>query len=144
VPVLASFVHEAIAHGAGAEADPRVPAFLDALGETIAASRSRVCLVAGADLAHVGPRFGDPEAVTAARLRELEEADRGMLEAVVAGDAPAFFESAARDRDARRVCGLSPIYVLLRALEQPRGTLRRYAQWPDPQGTVTFASVVVR
>ena len=144
VPVLASFVHEAIAHGAGAEADPRVPAFLDALGETIAASRSRVCLVAGADLAHVGPRFGDPEAVTAARLRELEEADRGMLEAVVAGDAPAFFESAARDRDARRVCGLSPIYVLLRALEEPRGTLRRYAQWPDPQGTVTFASVVVR
>ena len=144
VPVLASFVHEAIAHGGGAEEDPRVPAFLDALGETIAASRSRVCLVAGADLAHAGPRFGDPEAVTAARLRELEAADRGMLEAVVAGDAPAFFESAARDQDARRVCGLSPIYVLLRALEQPRGTLRRYAQWPDPQGTVTFASVVVR
>jgi len=143
VPVLASFVHEAIAHGRGAEDDPRVPAFLGALGETIAASRQRVCLIAGADLAHVGPRFGDTSAVTAERLREVEAADREMLAAVEAGDARAFFESAARDGDERRVCGLSPIYALLRALGRPRGTLRRYAQWPDPQGTVTFASVVV-
>jgi MEMO1 family protein len=143
VPVLASFVHEALARGGGVEDDPRVPAFLDALAETMAAARRRVCLVAGADLAHVGPRFGDPAAVTATRLREVEDADRGMLETVVAGDARAFFESAARDGDARRVCGLSPMYVLLRTLAGRRGSLRRYAQWPDPEGTVTFASVVI-
>jgi AmmeMemoRadiSam system protein B len=143
VPVLASFVHEAIACGRTPEADPRVARFLDALAETIAALPRRICVIAGADLAHVGPRFGDPEEVTAGWLADVEREDRAMLAAVEAGDAAAFFESAARDGDRRRVCGLSPIYAALRALEGAQGTLRRYAQWPDPQGTVTFASVAL-
>ncbi len=143
LPVLASFVHEAIARGRGPEDDPRIPRFLDALAETIAASGRRACVIAGADLAHVGPRFGDPEDVTPERLRDVERDDRAMLDAVASGEPGAFFESAARDGDRRRVCGLSPIYALLRALGRPRGTLKRYAQWPDPQGTVTFASVVL-
>ena len=77
-----------------------------------------------------------------AELEEIGTEDRAMLEAVLAGDAEAFFESVARDGDRRRICGLSPIYALLRALGGTRGALRRYAQWPDPQGVVTFASVV--
>jgi AmmeMemoRadiSam system protein B len=143
VPVLASFVHEAIARGQSPEADARVPRFLDALAETIAASGRRVCVIAGADLAHVGPRFGDPEPVGPAWLADLEREDRAMLATVEAGDATAFFESAARDDDRRRVCGLSPIYATLKVLGRSAGSLRRYDQWPDPQGTVTFASVVL-
>jgi len=101
-----------------------------------------VALIAGADLAHVGPRFGDPQPVSPAELVEIGGADRAMLEAVEAGDAEGFFDSVARDGDARRICGLSPIYALLRGLGGTRGALKRYAQWPDPQGVVTFASVV--
>ena len=142
VPVLTSFVHEALARGVHPEDDARVPAFLDALGNTIAASRRRVTFIAGADLAHVGPRFGDPEPVSPAGLAAIDREDRQMLAAVEAGDAAAFFESARRDGDRRRICGLSPIYTLLRALGGARGTLRRYGQWPDPRGVVSFASVV--
>jgi AmmeMemoRadiSam system protein B len=141
VPVLTSFAHEALARGCGPEQDPRVPRFLDALGETIAASGRRVAFVAGADLAHVGPRFGDPAPVSAQDLERIGGEDRAMLAAVEAGSAEAFFESVARDEDRRRICGLSPIYALLRALGGGPGTLKRYAQWPDPQGVVTFASV---
>ena len=65
-----------------------------------------------------------------------------MLEAVEAGDADAFFDSVRRDGDRRRICGLSPIYTLLRALGGARGTLRTYGQWPDPEGVVSFASLV--
>jgi hypothetical protein len=65
-----------------------------------------------------------------------------MLESVTALDHRGFFESAAKDGDRRRVCGLSPIYALLRTVSAGSGTLLKYAQWPDPQGTVTFASVV--
>jgi AmmeMemoRadiSam system protein B len=143
VPVLASFVHEALALGRSPEDDSRVPRFLDALADAIAASGRRVCVIAGADLAHVGPQFGDSESVTPAWQRDLEAEDRAMLDTVEAGDARAFFESARRDGDRRRVCGLSPIYALLRVLPAARGELRRYAQWPDPGGTVTFASVAV-
>jgi AmmeMemoRadiSam system protein B len=120
-----------------------VPRFLDALGETIAASSRSVCIIAGADLAHVGPRFGDPDPVSPPFLAEVEREDLAMLSTVTAGDAQAFFESAAKDGDRRRICGLSPIYALLRTVGDASGALRRYGQWPDPQGTVTFASVVM-
>lgn len=142
VPVLTSFAHEALVQGRRPDDDPRVPRFLEALAETVAASGRRVAFVAGADLAHVGPRFGDARPVSAAELERVEREDRDMLGSVVAGDPEAFFASVARDDDRRRICGLSPIYTLLRALGGARGTLTRYGQWPDPQGVVTFASVV--
>jgi len=142
VPVLTSFAHEAMLRGRGPEADPRVPKFLDALAETVAASGRSVAYVAGADLAHVGPRFGDPEPVSGAEMESIAAQDRMMLEAVVAADAAAFYDAVARDGDSRRICGFSPIYTLLRALGARRGTLRQYSQWPDPQGVVTFAAVV--
>lgn len=141
VPVLASFAHEAITAGRRPEDDPRVLRFLEALGETIAAAGRRAVFIAGADLAHVGPRFGDPTPVTPAELVGLARDDRATLASVEACDPAAFFDDAARDGDARRICGLSPIWALLRSLGDGAGTLRRYAQWPDPEGVVTFASV---
>ena len=142
VPILASFLHESLVGGREPEADPRVPRFLDALGETIAASRRKVCVIAGVDLAHVGPRFGDADPVGPSRLASLESEDRATLEAVAAVDPRAFYESVAKDGDSRRICGLSPIYTLLRCLPGGSGRLLRYAQWPDPQAVVTFASIV--
>ncbi|HET8533380.1 MAG TPA: AmmeMemoRadiSam system protein B [Methylomirabilota bacterium] len=141
LPVLASYLHEAVWAGTEPEGDRRVPRFLDALRETIAASTRRVCLVAGVDLAHVGPRFGDPDQNTEGSLATVERADRAMLESVVAGDARGFFDQVAADRDARRICGLSPIYSLLRLLPEGPGRLLQYRQWPDPEGAVTFCAV---
>lgn len=142
VPLLASFLHEAVWRGSEPEADPRAPRFLEALGETLAASRRRVCLVAGVDLAHVGPRFGDAALNTEESLGRVEADDRAMLAAVTAGDPGAFFGAVARDGDARRICGLSPIYAFLRALPGVPGRLLRYSQWPDPEGAVTFCAAV--
>jgi len=142
VPVLASFAHEAMHRGQHPDDDARVPRFLEALAETIAAGGRRVALIAGADLAHVGPRFGDPEPVDAAELSRIEREDTAMLESVAAGDPRAFFESVASDDDRRRICGYSPIYALLRALGESIGSVKRYGQWPDPNGVVSFASVV--
>ena len=142
VPVLASFAHEAMHRGLRPDDDPRVPRFLDALAETIAAGGQRVALIAGADLAHMGPRFGDPEPVGGPELTRIEREDTAMLEPVEAGDAQAFFDSVAADGDRRRICGYSPIYALLRSLGRVSGRVTRYGQWPDPNGIVSFASVV--
>src|SRR5262249_23544871 len=79
LPVLASYLHEAIWTKGDPERDPRVPRFIDALLETIAASRRRVCLIAGVDLAHVGPRFGDAEPNTPGGLDAVRSADLDML-----------------------------------------------------------------
>ena len=142
VPVLASFAHEAMHRGRRPDDDPRVPRFLDALAETIAAGGQRVAVIAGADLAHVGPRFGDAEPVGAPELARIEREDTVMLESVAGGDPDAFFESVASDGDRRRICGYSPIYALLRSLPGVTGNVKRYGQWPDPNGVVSFASVV--
>jgi hypothetical protein len=142
VPVLTSFAHEAIMARTGPEADPRVARFFAALQETVAAWGRRVAFIAGADLAHVGPRFGDPEPVSETARSSIERQDRAMLEPVAAGDARGFFEAVAAEGDRRRICGLSPIYALLRALGGRRGTVRRYGMWPDPEGVVSYASVV--
>ena len=142
VPILTSFAHEAMARGTSPSETDAVRRFHDALGETIAAMGRRVVFVAGADLAHVGPQFGDPEPLSADDLVRVEQEDRAMLESVEGGDADGFFASVARDEDRRRICGLSPIYSLLRMVGNGPGVLRRYGQWPDPQGTVTFASIV--
>jgi AmmeMemoRadiSam system protein B len=144
VPVLASFAHEALARGREPEADARVPRFLDAVMETATASGRRVAFGAGADLAHVGPRFGDADPVSPAELARIEREDRAMLETVTRADAGAFFASVAADGDRRRICGYSPIYALLRCLSGATGVLRHYGQWPDPQAVVTHASVVLR
>jgi AmmeMemoRadiSam system protein B len=142
VPILTSFAHEALTRGTGPEHDPRVAEFLDALVDTAAASGRRVAWVAGADLAHVGPRFGDARPLDAAAMTRIETEDRAMLEAVEAGDAGAFFASVAGDRDRRRICGLSPIYTMLRVLGGRRGELRHYGHTHDPECLVSFTSVV--
>src|SRR5262249_37751687 len=126
VPVLTSFAHEAMLRRQQPDDDPRVARFFDALAETIAANGPRVPAIPGADLAHVGPRFGDAEPVGAPELARIQREDTAMLEPVAAGDPQAFFESVASDCDRRRICGYSPIYALLRALGGATGTVMRY------------------
>ena len=116
VPLLASFVHECLARGVAPGDDPPIGRMLGALRDTLAAVPRRYCLIAGADLAHVGPRFGDPERISAARLARIEAEDRALLSLVAAADPGGFFAAVRADGDSRRICGLSPIYALLATL----------------------------
>ncbi len=122
---------------------PEVEEFLAAFRDTTASSGGRTLVLASADLAHVGPRFGDPSPVTPGQLREIAGADREMLGVVEHGDAAGFFRAVVRDGDRRRICGLPPIYAMLSVLPGARGTTLRYSQWPDPAGTVTFAALAL-
>jgi AmmeMemoRadiSam system protein B len=99
--------------------DSAVEKFLEALRSIVEERAGRAVVVAGADLAHVGPRFGDARP-SAAQLAALGATDRTSLERAVAPSAPDFWAHVAGDLDTRRVCGLAPIYSLLRTL--PRGT----------------------
>jgi hypothetical protein len=97
-----------------------------------------VVIVAGADLAHVGPRFGDAQAFDAEARDGLERADRASLDQATSVDAAGFWDDVASDLDERRVCGLAPIWTLLAALGPsgraaggPRGRLLHYEQTVD-------------
>jgi AmmeMemoRadiSam system protein B len=142
VPILCLSFHSLIASSGSPSQDSEVAAFIEALGEAIATSGRRCCLIASADLAHVGPRFGDHEPVDNHRLREVAQKDLTMLERVVERDAEGFFAAVQAEEDRLRICGLSSIYTLLGTLGAGQGKLLNYSQWPDPSGTVTFASVI--
>jgi hypothetical protein len=141
VPILASFAHECLVRRESPAHKREIEGLLDAVRDAIAAVPRRYCLVAGADLAHVGLRFGDEWRVGRRELARIRAEDRALLVPLVQADAEAFFAEAMHQQDRNRICGLSPIYALLRLLPEGPGRLLYYGQWPDPEGTVTFASV---
>ncbi len=133
VPILAGLGEEQ-----SRRKDPRktkaVAKFLDALRELVAKRGDRVVVVAGADLAHVGPRFGDAKPHDAEQRRALEKRDRASLDLALGRDARAFWEHVAEDLDQRRVCGLAPVFSLLDVLpEAKRGSLLHYEQTVDDE-----------
>ncbi|MDA0999224.1 MAG: AmmeMemoRadiSam system protein B [bacterium] len=146
VPILVGSFGEFIHTQSSPAGSEKFESFLAALQGAIGGAEEsgrKVCLLASVDLAHVGPQFGDAEAVDAEQLAMLAQEDRASLDAVCRGDAEAFYWSVAKDGDRRKVCGLAPIYTILRALENCRGEVLRYSQWPDPNGTVTFCSMAL-
>ncbi len=111
--------------------------FLAALGRAVRGRRA--CFVAGADLAHVGPLYGDGRPPTAREAAAVEADDRRTLAYVEAGDAEGFHRDAVRDDARRRLCGTAPIYAALRA--SGRGArLLHYERWTDGCDSVSFAA----
>lgn len=145
VPILVGSFHDLIAQGSSPGSDPEIAAMVRAVRETMAELPRSYCLVAGADLAHVGRRFGDASGPTEATMREVERRDREFLGQVETGEAEAVFRSIAEDRDQRRVCGYPPIYMTLSCLERSAGRLLQYRQWVDFQAgaAVTFAGIAI-
>ena len=88
-------------------------------------------VVAGADLSHVGPEFGDEEPLSDEWLAEVRQRDQQALEAVVAGDARGFLDRVAAGQNPTRVCSAGCIYVLMAALPEGNGTLLHYHQAVD-------------
>ena len=105
---------------------------MDGVRALVEARPGRVVVVAGANLAHVGPRFGDEHAFDARKRAALENADRSSLERATAVDGAGFWADVARDLEERRVCGLAPIWSLLQSVSGgSRGRLLHYEQTVD-------------
>jgi hypothetical protein len=132
VPILAGLGEEQ-SSGKAPRTTAAVARFLDALRSGIEKRNGRVVIVAGADMAHVGPRFGDATPHDGKKRLALEKTDRASLELATSVDAPAFWEHVAADLDQRRVCGLAPIFSLVDVLPSAaRGELLHYEQNVDP------------
>jgi hypothetical protein len=131
VPVLAGLGAQQVS-GEDPARDARVTRFLDGVRALVEARPGRVVVVAGADLAHVGPRFGDERPWDAAQREALEAADRTSLEHAAALDRSGFWTHVAGDLDERRVCGLAPIWSLLHSVGGgARGRVLHYEQTVD-------------
>jgi AmmeMemoRadiSam system protein B len=133
VPILAG-LGEHQARGTQPAQDKKVAKFLGAVREIVEARPGKVIVVAGADLAHVGPRFGDPSPFNALARKELEATDRASLAHAVDKTSADFWSHVASDLETRRVCGLAPIFSLLEVLpEKSHGKVLHYEQTIDDE-----------
>jgi AmmeMemoRadiSam system protein B len=143
VPILTGSFHEVIEKGISPMEFKPIRQFIDALKEAVSSLGREVCYIASADLAHMGVQFGDRDGVSEYGLRVIAQEDQEMLEYAEKMEGEGFFSSISRERDRRKICGLPPIYSMLKTLEAEEGKLLKYGQafTPETQSVVTFASL---
>lgn len=142
LPVLLGGFHRAMEKRELPTAEPALRAAITALKEVLGRSGGdRTCVIASADLAHLGPQFGDPAPVSISDLGRIEREDSAMLRWALEGSPDSFYRHVMAEQDRRRICGLPPIYVWLHLMEGRQIKLIDYTQAHHPQCTVTFASL---
>jgi AmmeMemoRadiSam system protein B len=140
VPVLAAFSPEDLAHR---EFNDTVERFLSVLKDALAESGRPYCVVASAELAHIGMRYGDNKPPTDFSFHKCMQADLEMLKHVESLDAGGFANYIGKEGNARRISGFAPIYTLLRLIEAEKGEVLRYDRGVPDQfnSTVTYAAI---
>ena len=114
-----------------------------ALQKVAADWKEQICYVISGDLAHIGPKFEDPEPVDEPLLSESLAQDQALMECASRIDMKGYFNIISAEQDRRRICGLPPTYTTLEALAPRNGRLLHYNRYVDPKGSesVSFASM---
>lgn len=143
LPILCGVTPEMVRDGRSPDQVPAVRTFLEGLKEVLAETDGSVRYVGGVDLAHVGSQFGDDGPLTPEFLDWVEREDRRSLDHAIAGRAEEFWRSVTADGDRRRICGLAPIFAMLKVMPPSQGRLLDYQQCVDDEGTccVSIAGV---
>jgi hypothetical protein len=143
VPILCGSFEPLCGAGKPSKHD-EIEMFILAMLDTIEETQESVCIVSGADLAHVGKRFGDDFDISPDIIEWVKKDDHASLDHAMDGDAESFYASVMADGNKRKVCGLSSIYTTARLLRgKGKGKLLDYGYAPDPAGgIVSFASVI--
>jgi hypothetical protein len=96
----------------------------------------RTIVVAAADLAHMGPVFGDAYPLDLVGRATIAKQDQELINIMSHGQADDFLAHICKEKDRRHVCGVPPIYMLLSLLPGVQGKLLGYEQCPaSPDGT---------
>ena len=143
VPILTGSLYQYVESGTGdAGNDTRLTRMYDQLEATARELGRDVCYIAGADLCHVGRKFGD-DFPARDILPTLRTIDGATLAEAARPDAEGFIRAIASVRNQYRVCGVAPIYATLRTARPGAGEVLCYGQWDEEEreSAVTFASV---
>jgi AmmeMemoRadiSam system protein B len=143
VPLVVGSFHDSMALGVRPSDCDDIGRMIEALRRAAAEAGEPVCTIISGDLAHVGPKFGDWGPLNESFLTRSRELDQEILRRAEAADPAGYFAAVAAERDARRICGLSPTYTVLEALGPGHGRVLHYDQYVHPEGeeSVSFASM---
>lgn len=143
LPILCNSFYKHIQDGTSPVEDKQTSIFLNCVKEFTHRLGDKVIVIAGADLAHVGTKFGDKEAVNDSTLRWIKERDSLSIKRSENLDAEAFYRTVEEEKDKRKICGLSSIYALLSVIDAKQGKMLDYGQAlePDRGSVVTYTSM---
>lgn len=140
LPILIGGFHEILQSGKLPEDFEEYESLAAALTQVLAprlAAGTRICVVAGVDMAHVGRHYGDNFDLTPDFMNQVDQRDRLYMQAIEAGDKRRVFEHVREDQDARRICGFPTVYLTLDLLARlklnGRGVVYDYRQAVDDQ-----------
>jgi AmmeMemoRadiSam system protein B len=138
LPVLSgSFLHFMMGQ-AHVEEETKFSILLDVLREEM--TKRRTIIVASGDLAHLGPAFDGPP-LDAAAQAQMKIDDTLLVDTLAQGSARAFLELMQAGQYERNVCGLSPFFFTLSALDQTRGQIIAYDRCPADNRHTSFVSI---
>ncbi len=118
--------------------------FAEILGDLIRKDDTPTCIIAGADLSHIGRFFGDTADLSDELLSDVRERDEAALAHVQTNDPETFRQSVAAADNPTRICSAGCIYALMTALPEIKPRLLKYHQAVnhEMQCAVTCAAAV--
>jgi hypothetical protein len=98
-------------------------------------------LISG-DLAHVGKKFGDPEAASTLR-RDVELFDKRFIDSASKNNPNQLHELLRAEYDRYRICGFPPLYTFLNTFPGLKGELLGYHWWDERkrESAVSIAAI---
>ena len=140
-PILCAFTPADLSEGSPGIG--QYTSFVESLKQAITSYNKPVCIIVSADLAHMGPKFGDFQSVAAYGKEHCFRADQALIEMIKNLDQKGFQANMIQEYDRRRICGYPPIMTLLDLIPPSQGRLLRYDHAVvDHQGSiVTYASL---
>ena len=139
VPVLCGSFHHFISGDSRPWEDERIAAALDVMRSAM--QQRRTLVIAAGDLAHVGPAFGDAAPLDDPAKAILKSEDERSVSAICSGDPRDFLDISVAESDSRKICGLSPIYLMLSLLEGASGVHMGYDQCPADHNGGSVVSI---
>jgi AmmeMemoRadiSam system protein B len=105
------------------------------------AAQPGTLVVAGGDLSHVGPTFGDPAPFDLAGKFHVRLSDEQWLTAVCSGDSNLLKHYILQHGDPTRICGAAPIHFMVSILQKAQGQVVAYEQCPADEEFGSLVSV---
>ena len=142
MPILAGGFHGLLDDHRTPRDEAVVETLVNAVREAEHALGGNTLYVAGVDLSHVGPRFGQPPLDDEAKGIPHRTDDQALA-AAASGVADAWFAAIAAGADATSICAFAPTYAMLRCAEPGAGRRLAYAESAEADGSVVTVAAMV-
>ena len=142
LPILVGSFHNFVQTDTLPKEDEHFQELIRKVKDVVIQSGKKTVYIASVDFAHIGRKFGD-DFDASPELEILREEDKMLINHLVNFEADEFFKTVAKNNDRRKICGLSPIYSVLKMNKFRESKFLEYNQWDETEtkSAVSFASI---